>query len=160
MNDNREFLTVATMAKALGVSRGGYYQWPTSQNELSPRKKDLVARDRKAQEAFEQSKQRNGARRIQAELSNQGHHHNIKTTDNNMKRQDLVAKVAHKFTVTTDSNHNLSTSPNLLARDFSPDKANQKWAGDITYLHTSEGWLYLSVIIDRIGRDINTDDFG
>ena len=154
MNDNRELLTVTTMAKALGVSRGGYYQWPTSQNELSPRKKDLVARDRKAQEAFEQSKQRSGARRIQAELSDQGHHHNIKTIGNSMKRQDLVAKAARKFRVTTDSDHNLSISPNLLARNFSADKANQKWAGDITYLYTSEGWLYLAVIIDLYSRAV------
>jgi len=71
-----------------------------------------------------------------------------------MKRQDLVAKAARKFRVTTDSHHNLSISPILLARDFSADKANQKWAGDITYLYTSEGWLYLAVIIDLYSQSV------
>ena len=56
--------------------------------------------------------------------------------------------------MTTDSNHNLSISPNLLARDLSADKANQKWTGDITDLYTSEGWLYLAVIIDLYSRAV------
>ncbi len=56
-----------------------------------------------------------------------------------MKRQELVTKAARKFKVTTDSKHSLSIAPDLLKRDFSTTKPNQKWAGDITYLHTTEG---------------------
>ena len=59
-----------------------------------------------------------------------------------------MAKAARKFKVTTDSKHTLPVAPNLLEQDFTADEPNQKWAGDITYLMTSEGWLYLAVIID------------
>ena len=65
-----------------------------------------------------------------------------------MKRQGLVAKAARKFKCMTDSKHRLPVAPNLLAQDFNATAPNQKWAGDITYLSTSEGWMYLAVNID------------
>ncbi len=71
-----------------------------------------------------------------------------------MKRQGLKAKAARKFKTTTDSNHQLPVAPNLLEQDFSADAPNQKWVGDITYLLTNEGWLYLAVIIDLYSRAV------
>ena len=71
-----------------------------------------------------------------------------------MKRQNLVAKAARKFKVTTDSNHRLPVAPNLLGQNFTTGQPNQKWAGDITYLYTSEGWLYLAVMIDLHSRAV------
>jgi transposase InsO family protein len=53
-----------------------------------------------------------------------------------------------KFEATTDSNHTFNIAPNLLNQDFSADAPNQKWAGDISYIWTGEGWLYLAVVID------------
>ena len=50
--------------------------------------------------------------------------------------------------VTTNSNHHYAVSPNLLQRDFSSAKPNQKWVGDITYIPTDEGWLYTAVVKD------------
>lgn len=52
------------------------------------------------------------------------------------------------FRITTDSNHNYAVSPNLLKRDFTADKQNQKWVGDITYIPTDEGWLYAVIVKD------------
>jgi len=54
----------------------------------------------------------------------------------------------------SNSNHSLPVAPNLLAQDFTASHPNQKWAGDITYLMTSEGWLYLAVIIDLYSRTV------
>ncbi|BEI26350.1 hypothetical protein KKIDH5335_46820 (plasmid) [Vibrio fluvialis] len=71
-----------------------------------------------------------------------------------MKRQDLTPKAARKFKCTTDSKHKMPVAPNLLAQDFNATAPNQKWAGDITYLATSEGWLYLAVIIDLYSRQV------
>ena len=71
-----------------------------------------------------------------------------------MKRQNLIPKAARKFKVTTDSKHSLPIAPNLLKRDFSATAPNQKWAGDITYLQTTEGWLYLAVVIDLFARKV------
>jgi putative transposase len=54
--------------------------------------------------------------------------------------------------MTTDSNHKFNIAPNLLDRDFAADALNQKWAGDIAYIWTCEGWLYLAVILDLHSR--------
>ena len=64
------------------------------------------------------------------------------------------SKAAKSFKVTTDSDHKLPIAPNLLDRNFTADSANQKWADDTTYLYTSEGWLYLAVIIDLHSRAV------
>ncbi|WP_157940073.1 DDE-type integrase/transposase/recombinase, partial [Vibrio splendidus] len=69
-----------------------------------------------------------------------------------MKRQDLVAKATRKFKCTADCKNKMPVAPNLLAQDFNATAPNQKWAGDITYVATSEGWLYLAVIIDLYSR--------
>ena len=72
------------------------------------------ALDRKVKLAFTSTKQRDGARRIQVELQDQGSHHDMKTIGRSMNRQSLVAKAARKFKVTTNSNHKLPVAPNLL----------------------------------------------
>lgn len=59
-----------------------------------------------------------------------------------------------KYKVTTDSNHAFNIAPNLLDQDFFADRPNQKWAGDISYIWTSEGWLYLAVILDLYSRRV------
>jgi transposase InsO family protein len=59
-----------------------------------------------------------------------------------------------KYKVTTDSNHAFNIAPNLLDQDFSADGPNQKWAGDISYIWTNEGWLYLAVILDLYSRRV------
>ena len=70
-----------------------------------------------------------------------------------MKRQGLAQKAALKFKCTTDSKI-MPVARNLLAQDFNATAPNQKWAGDITYLATSEGWLYLAVIIVLYSRQV------
>jgi len=66
-----------------------------------------------------------------------------------LMRQNGIAVVrTRKHKVTTDSNHKFNIAPNLLNRDFFAEKPNQKWAGDISYIWTREGWLYLAVVLD------------
>ena len=71
-----------------------------------------------------------------------------------MKESNLVCKTKRKFKATTDSKHNKQVSPNLLARKFNVPQANQYWVGDITYVPTGEGWLYLSTVIDLYSRKV------
>jgi len=59
-----------------------------------------------------------------------------------------------KYKATTDSNHSFNIAPNLLDGDFNATAPNQKWAGDISYIWTREGWLYLAVIIDLYSRRV------
>ena len=95
----------------------------------------------KIKELFDDSKGRYGAARIQKDLIDEGAPAAIKTISNSMRRQQLTPKAARKLKLTTDSDHQLPITDNLLERDFSADAPNQKWVQDITYLWISEGWL-------------------
>ena len=65
-----------------------------------------------------------------------------------MKLYNIHSIRKKAFRITTNSNHNYAVSPNLLKRNFTADKPNQKWVGDITYIPTDEGWLYVSIVKD------------
>ena len=70
-----------------------------------------------------------------------------------LMRQNGISVVrTRKYKATTDSNHSFNIAPNLLGRDFTAYEPNQKWAGDISYIWTREGWLYLAVILDLHSR--------
>lgn len=71
-----------------------------------------------------------------------------------MRDNGIKIVKTRKFKATTDSNHAVNIAPNLLDQDFSADAPNQKWAGDISYIWTSEGWLYLAVILDLYSRRV------
>ncbi|EHK4219505.1 IS3 family transposase, partial [Salmonella enterica subsp. enterica serovar Poona] len=80
--------------------------------------------------------------------------YNIKTIAASLHRQGLRAKAARKFRPVSYREHSLPVSENLLKQDFYASGPNQKWAGDITYLRTDEGWLYLAVVIDLWSRAV------
>ncbi len=71
-----------------------------------------------------------------------------------MRQNGISVVRTRKHKVTTDSDHKFNIAPNLLDRDFSANLPNQKWAGDISYVWTSEGWLYLAVILDLHSRRV------
>lgn len=73
---------------------------------------------------------------------------NIKTVVASLRRQGLRAKASRRFSPVSYREHGLPVSENLVKQDFYPIGQNQKWVGDITYLRTGEGWLYLAVVID------------
>ena len=89
-----------------------------------------------------------------AGIGEKGIHYNRKTVALSLQRQGLRAKAARKFKATTQSKHNLPVADNLLKQDFTASQPNQKWAGDITYLWTNEGWYYLAVVIDLYSRKV------
>jgi transposase InsO family protein len=71
-----------------------------------------------------------------------------------MQEHGIRARGKRKFIVTTDSKHDLPIAPNLLQRNFTADQPNQVWTGDITYIATDEGWLYLAVVLDLFSRQV------
>ena len=106
-------------------------------------------------EQVKSHKQRYGAERLQRKMPKEnGRPYDLKTITASLRRQGLVAKAARKFKATTNSKHNLPVFDNLLQQNFSASAPNQKWVGDITYLWTEEGWLYLAVIIDLFSRQV------
>ncbi|MDO5703713.1 MAG: IS3 family transposase [Paracoccus sp. (in: a-proteobacteria)] len=71
-----------------------------------------------------------------------------------MRENGILVERTRKFKATTDSDHTFNIAPNLLGRDFTAERPNQKWAGDISYIWTREGWLYLAVILDLHSRRV------
>ena len=71
-----------------------------------------------------------------------------------MKKHAIRARCKRKFVVTTDSKHHLPIAPDLVQRNFTPTAPNQVWTGDITYIATDEGWLYLAAVIDLFSRQV------
>ena len=88
------------------------------------------------------------------DLAGAGEFFDRKTVANSQRRQGLRAKAAEKFKATTNSDHSLPVAPNLLKQDFTAAAPRQKWVGDITYLWTDEGWLYLATVIDLYSRRV------
>jgi len=93
-----------------------------------------------------------GSRKITRELRRAGKLVNHKRVERIMKEEGIRSKVAKKFKATTNSKHNLPVAENLLNRDFTATKPNQKMLSDITYIWTDEGWLYVAGILDLCGQ--------
>ncbi len=95
-----------------------------------------------------------GTRRIVRKLARQGVVAGRKRIGQLMAAAGMECKTKRKFKATTDSKHSLGISPNLLARQFAVTQPNRYWVGDITYIPTDEGWLYLAVVIDLYSRQL------
>lgn len=152
MEKHSGIFRIKTLCRVLEVSRSGFYAWRRCQAHPSRRQGRRAAIDHHVAEAFTARKGRCGAPTLSRDLREQGAAYNRKTVAASLSRQGLRAKAARKFKATTNSKHDLPVAPNLLRQDFSAQTANQKWVGDITYLWTDEGWLYLAVVIDLYSR--------
>jgi putative transposase len=71
-----------------------------------------------------------------------------------MREANLACKSKRKFKATTNSRHDLPIAPNHLDRQFTVKQPNQAYVGDVTYIPTQEGWLYLAVVIDLFSRQV------
>ena len=101
-----------------------------------------------------ESKQRYGSPRVWKELVGLGKRISENTVARYMREMGLRGKSKKKFRHTTDSNHKLPVAPNILQRKFNTDRPNVAWVGDITYIPTREGWLYLATVMDLYSRKI------
>ena len=151
MKGHRSEFSVGRMAEALKVSPSGFYAWnnrPESRRRVECQRFDLEVRS-----IFEASGRRYGSEKITNEMVGRGYGRNRKRVAGSMKRQGLRSKVCRKFRVkTTDTNHTIPFSPNLLNRRFTVERPNEVWVTDITYLPSKIGWLYLTVFIDLFSR--------
>lgn len=152
MEQHKAEFRVATMCRTLRASRSGYYAWCIRQAQPTARERRRVLIDLQVKAAFNAARGRSGSPRLVPELHDNGIPLNRKTIAASMQRQCLRAKAARKWKATTDSGHTLPVAPNLLQQEFTATAPNQKWVGDITYLWTDEGWLYLAVILDLYSR--------
>ena len=143
---------MARLCRALGVSRSGYYAWlrrePSRRAALDGL---LLAQIR---EAHANSRRTYGSPRIHAELRAHGTRCSRKRVARLMREAGLSARRPRQAVRTTDSQHDRPVAPNLLGRDFRAGAPDLRWAADITYVPTAEGWLYLAVILDLFSRRV------
>jgi len=138
------------MCEALEVSASGYYAWAARPDSPTEQwRQELVGA---IEEVHAEVRQRYGSPRMTAELKARGCECSENTVAKLTNAHGIKARAPRRFVRTTDSNHRLPVAANLLDRDFGPERPNQVWGADITYIPTQEGWLYLSVVEDLFSR--------
>ena len=154
IHQHRQAFSVQRLCQSVGVARSGYYAWRHRDDVPSVRRHRQAALDYRVASAFHRKQGRSGAPRLTLDLKDEGLSINRKTVAASLRRQGLHAKAARRFKATTNSRHGLPVAPNLLQQDFVAKAPNRKWVGDITYLWTNEGWLYLAVLLDLYSRKV------
>jgi len=148
----RKTFPIHRMCKVLRVTSRGYRAW--CRRPMSQRQRDDMVLLAHIREQYKLSLCSYGRPRMTEELQELGFKVGHRRVGRLMRQNGIEAIRTRKYKVTTDSNHSFAIAPNLLDRDFSATAPNQKWAGDITYIWTSEGWLYLAVILDLYSRRV------
>jgi putative transposase len=146
----RASFPTAFMCRHLGVSKSGFYAWrsrPDCARAREDRRLAVLTR-----EAHEIGRKAYGSPRVHEELKARGFRVSRKRIIRLMQEQGLKGKARQRWVKTTHSKHDLPVAPNLLDRNFQASGPNQRWVGDITYLRTSEGWLFLAAVIDLYSR--------
>ncbi len=147
---------VCVQCRVLGVSASGYRQHRARRKKILTRRHlsetallvEIRAVYTKARGAY-------GWPRVWRQLKASGVRVGKRRVERTMRQNGLQARGKRRFRVViTDSNHALPIAPNLLARNFTVAAANTVWVGDMTYIPTGEGWLYLAVVLDLFSRRI------
>jgi transposase InsO family protein len=153
---HRSIWPVCVQCRVLGVSATGYHQHRVRRAKIAHRRhmtdEALLAHIRVV---HAETRGAYGWPRMWRELSKRGVRVGKQRVQRLMQMHGIRARGKRRFRVaTTDSRHTLPVAPNLLARNFSPSRPDTAWSGDITYIGTDEGWLFLAVVIDLFSRRI------
>ena len=146
-------LSIGRLCRMAKVSCSGYYEWMSRSESSRDQANRALLVSIKA--AFKESRQTYGAIRIHRDLREQG----VECGKNRVARLMQLSgiKSVHRRQYrpqTTRSDHNLHVVENVLNQDFYAVRANQKWGGDISYVPTAEGWLYVAVLLDFYSRKV------
>lgn len=153
IDDHRREYSVRDMCSALELSQSGYYRWRSCGE--SPRRRSDQALLGKIRTVYQASDGIYGSPRVFAELKAHGEAVARKRVERLMRQNALVgAMPQRRRRMTTNAKHGYAIAENLLDRDFTATRPNQKWVTDITYIPTHEGWLYLATVIDLFSRRV------
>ena len=152
LDDYRGGLSRTHACRVMGVTDRGLRAWkhrPVSHRQ----RRDMVLLAH-IREQHRLSQGSYGRPRMTEELNELGLRVGHRRVGRLMRQNAICVVRTHKFKATTDSDHTFNIAPNLLQQDFAASQPNQKWAGDITYVWTREGWVYLAVILDLHSRRV------
>ena len=148
----KKIWSIEFLCRVLQVSSRGFRAWKT--RPISQTQRDDMVLLAHIREQHRLSLQSYGRPRMTEELQALGLNVGHRRVGRLMRENGIKVVRTRKHKVTTDSNHRFNIAPNLLDQDFSATGPNQKWAGDISYIWTNEGWLYLAVVIDLYSRRV------
>jgi transposase InsO family protein len=141
---------IAWMCRLLQVPRSSFYAWRGRvETPTAARRRALAVHVRRV---FDDSRQTSGCRRVAAALNREGHECSVGLVADLMRCLGLVAVQPRAYKRTTVPGEAPVVIPDLLGRDFTAPAPGQRLVGDITYLKTGEGWLYLATVIDLATR--------
>ena len=143
---------IGLMCEVLQVSRAGFYAW--RKRPASTRSRDDKRLAVEITSIHVEHKGRYGSPRIQLELRDRGFDTGRQRITRLMRQEDLWWRKTKRFRTTTDSDHAMPLAPNVLDRCFQTSSPDTAWVGDITYIWTDEGWLYLAAILDVFSRRV------
>ena len=148
----KEDFRVQRLCQVLGVSQSGYFAWKS--RPASPRQREDLVLLAHIRAAFVLSNETYGSPRMTRELQDGGLNVGRRRTARLMRENGLKAWQKRRFKRTTDSHHAWPVAPNLIEQNFSAERPNQKWNADLSSVWTSEGWLYLAIILDLFARRV------
>lgn len=152
MSEQRGTHGVEKMAEVLGVARSGFYSWMEGgQSTRAVEEKELVEQIKVIQAEMSR---RYGSPRMREELLKRGWHVGKKRVARIMRENALGPRPKRRFVLTTRSEKGQEVAENLLNRNFAVPAANSVWVSDITYVATSEGWMYLCTVLDLYSRRV------
>jgi putative transposase len=141
---------IAWMCRLLQVPRSSFYAWRNRvESPTALRRRQLAGHVRRV---FAGSRQTSGCRRVAAQLNREGHECSVGMVADLMRELGLAAVQPRAYKRTTVAGEHPLESPDLIDRDFTAPAPGQRLVGDITYLRTGEGWLYLATVIDLATR--------
>jgi len=136
----------------LEVSASGFYKWMSRKN--SSRQEKELQMIEKIRVIHSESQGTYGSPRVFRQLGFDGIKVSKGKVERLMRIHRIQGKVKPRFRVTTNSNHSFQRFPNLVRRNFLTKQMNRVWVGDVTYIWSDEGWLYLAVVIDLYSRKV------
>jgi putative transposase len=143
---------VEKMCNILDIKRGSYYAWLKRPEAERKKEDDILTIEIKR--VHKESDCTYGSRRVTAQLKKEGIACGKNRVSRLMNANYVFSKLRRKYKATTYSDHNFKVAPNLLKQDFKVDKPNKVYVGDITYIGTDEGWLYLATVVDLFNREV------
>jgi transposase InsO family protein len=146
---------VAAACKAAGVTRSAYYAWTASAAQgPADRHQEEVRLVAEVRRIHARSKGTYGAPRVHAELRRRGWSANHKRVERLMRAHGIVGYRPRRRRSLTKQDRGAAPAPDLLGRLFDPDQPDVAWCGDVTYVPTDEGWLYLASVLDLSSRHL------
>jgi putative transposase len=143
---------IVVLCDVLGVSCSGYYAWKGRPASARAQADAALVVDIRA--SYAASRGTYGSTRVHRDLQAGGRRIGKNRVARVMQREGIQARRKRRFRRTTDSNHTFAIAPNILERNFDVALPNTAWVGDVTYVWTLEGWLYLAVIVDLFSRRV------